>query len=102
MPAATAPNIDAVLYHTGFGGGMNRRGDVRGRLRAQAEGLAKVQERSGKPMIVAIRPSSDPEGFDHTLEFEDLCWRNELAVFAGIKQAGDALGRLIQWQNYRQ
>ncbi len=101
MPAAAAPNIDAVLYHTGFGGGMNRRGDVRSRLRSQAEGLARVQERSGKPMIIAIRPSSDPDGFDHTLEFEDLCWRNGLAVFPGIKQAGDALGRLIEWQRDR-
>jgi acyl-CoA synthetase (NDP forming) len=98
MPAATAPNIDAVLYHTGFGGGMSRRGDVRSRLRSQAEELAQVQAKSGKPVVIAIRPSSDPEGFDHTQEFEDLCWRNGLAVFPGIKQAGDALGRLIQWQ----
>ncbi|MBN9492225.1 CoA-binding protein [bacterium] len=98
MPAATAPNIDAVLYHTGFGGGMSRRGDVRSRLRSQAEELAQVQAKSGKPVVIAIRPSSDAEGFDHTQEFEDLCWRNDLAVFPGIKQAGDALGRLIQWQ----
>lgn len=98
MPAATAPNINAVLYHTGFGGGMSRRGDVRSRLRSQAEELAQVQAKSGKPVVIAIRPSSDAEGFDHTQEFEDLCWRNGLAVFPGIKQAGDALGRLIQWQ----
>jgi acyl-CoA synthetase (NDP forming) len=102
MPAATAPNIDAVLYHTGFGGGMSRRGDARMRLRRQAEGLAKVQEESGKPVIIAIRPSSDAEGFDHTLEFEDLCWRDGLAVFPGIKQAGEALGRLIEWQSIRE
>jgi len=77
---------------------MSRRGDVRSRLRSQAEELAQVQAKSGKPVVIAIRPSSDAEGFDHTQEFEDLCWRNDLAVFPGIKQAGDALGRLIQWQ----
>lgn len=101
MPAAAASNIDAVLYHTSFGGGMSRQGDPRSRLRRQAEGLAKVQADSGKPVIIAIRPSTDAEGFDYTQEFQDLCWRNGLAVFPGIKQAGEALGRLIQWQAMR-
>ena len=48
MPCATAPNIDAILYHTSFGGGPSMRyADIRGRMARQAESLRKVQEAGG-------------------------------------------------------
>jgi len=104
MPCATAPNIDVILYHTGFSGGpMARLGGMaaRQRFRHQAESLARVQEQSGKPVVIAIRPSVDEEGFEHGNEFQDMCWRNGLAVYPSIARAAHALAKLVRWQELR-
>lgn len=104
MPCATAPNIDVILYHTGFSGGpMARLGGMaaRQRFRHQAESLARVQEQSGKPVVIAIRPSVDEEGFEHGNEFQDICWRNGLAVYPSIARAAHALAKLVRWQELR-
>ncbi|GBD22910.1 Succinate--CoA ligase [ADP-forming] subunit alpha [bacterium HR29] len=96
---AEAPNIDVILYHTGFGmGPMSRFGDARKRAAQQAEVLAQVQERFGKPVVVAIRPSLNTEGFEQANEFQELCWRGGLATFPTITRAAQALGRLLRWQ----
>jgi len=102
MPCATAPNIDALLYHTSFGGGpVARMVDARGRLTRQAEGLRRVQEESGKPVIVAIRPATEAAAFEHSLEFQEQCWRNGLATYPSIARAANALARLLEWQSLR-
>jgi acyl-CoA synthetase (NDP forming) len=96
---AEAPNVDAILYHTSFGmGPMARLGDARKRAAQQAEALAQVQERFGKPVVVAIRPSLTTEGFEQANEFQELCWRGGLATFPSITRAAHALGRLLWWQ----
>jgi acyl-CoA synthetase (NDP forming) len=99
MPAATAPNIDAVLYHTSFGMGPGRRmGDPRTAMAKQAEGLRKVQEESGKPVVVAIRPATATDGFQQSIDFQDLCWQNGLATYPSVARAAGGLARLLQWQ----
>ncbi len=96
---AEAPNIDVILYHTGFGmGPMARLGDARKRAAQQAEVLGRVQEQFGKPVVVAIRPSLTSEGFEQANEFQELCWRGGLATFPSITRAAQALGRLLWWQ----
>lgn len=96
---AEAPNADLVLYHTAFGmGPMARLGDVRKRAAQQAESLARAQERSRKPVVVAIRPSLTPEGLDQANEFQEQCWRSGIATFPGIGRAAQALGKLWRWQ----
>ncbi len=100
MPCAKAPNIDLVLYHTSFGGGGPgaRFVGIRDRMRRQAETLARVQQESGKPVVVCIRPSTTAEAFEQAAEFQDLCWRAGLATYPSIARAGVALGKLLQWQ----
>jgi acyl-CoA synthetase (NDP forming) len=100
MPAAKAPNIDAVLYHTSYGMGPGgRMGDPRDRMRGQAAGLRKVQEESGKPVIVAIRSSTTAESFQYSLDFQDICWQNELATYPSIDRAARGMANLLRWQS---
>lgn len=104
MPCAQAENIDVILYHTGFSGGpMGRVGGLAGkaRMRAQADGLAKTQEEGGKPVVVAIRPSLDAEGFENGAEFQELCWRNGLATYPTIARAATGMANLLRWQGMR-
>ncbi len=98
-PCAQAPNIDVLLYHTSFGSGPGARvGDVRGRMMRQAETLARVQEQSGKPVVVCIRPSVTADAFEQAVDFQELCWRAGLPTYPSIARAGIALGNLLEWQ----
>ena len=102
MPAATAPNIDVVLCHTGFGSGMGARmGDPRARAKTQAETLARVQERSAKPLVVVIRAAITPESLDESNYFQEQCWRNGLATFPSVARAATALAGLLESQRLR-
>jgi len=99
MPCARAANVDVLLYHTSFGGGpMQRYADIRGRMTRQVETLRKVQEESGTPVVVAIRPAVASEAFDHSNDFQDLCWRNGFATYPSIARAATALAGLLEWQ----
>jgi acyl-CoA synthetase (NDP forming) len=102
-PCAAAPNIDAILFHTSFGGGPSGRwgGNPRGRSERQAEGLAKVQETSGKPVVVAIRASTTGDAFDMASDFQESCWRAGLATFPSVERAGAAMAGLLKWQAMR-
>jgi acyl-CoA synthetase (NDP forming) len=103
MPCAVAPNIDAVLFHTGFGAGPGMRFmNMRERMPRQAESLRRVQEESGKPVVVAIRPATTLEAFGHSMEFQELCWRNGLAVYPSIARAARSLAGLLRWQEMHQ
>ncbi len=98
-PVAEAPNVDVILYHTSFGSGpMARLGDARNRMLRQAETLGRIQEASGKPIVVAIRPATNVEGFQQSLDFQELCWRAGIATYPSIARAGVALGHLLRWQ----
>lgn len=99
MPCAKAPNIDVLLYHTSFGGGpMSRQADIRPRMERQVASLRKVQEESGKAVVVAIRPSVTSDAFQHASDFQELCWKNGLATYPSIARAGQALASLLEWQ----
>ncbi len=98
-PVGDAENIDAILYHTSFGFGfMSRMGDQRQRGERQSEGLARVQEQSGKPVVVAIRPSLTPEALDQANYFQEQCYRRGIATYPSIARAANALSRLLEWQ----
>ncbi len=98
-PVGQAPNVDAILYHTSFGFGFaSRMGDQRGRAERQADGLARAQEQSGKPVVVAIRPSLTPEALEQANYFQEQCYRRGIATYPSIARAGNALSKLLQWQ----
>jgi acyl-CoA synthetase (NDP forming) len=99
MPCAMASNVDVVLYHTSFGGGpMRRMENVRQRMERQVESLHKVQEESGKPLVVAVRAPLSDDAFEHTMEFQELCWKAGLATYPSIARAGHALAKQLEWQ----
>jgi len=99
MPCATAPNVDVVLYHTSFGGGpMRRATNPRTQMGRQVQSLKKVQEESGKPVVVAVRPALSDDAFALTIEFQELCWKAGLATYPSIARAGQALARRLEWQ----
>ncbi len=98
-PCAEAPNIDVLLYHTSFGSGpSNRQIGIRDRMRRQAETLGRIQDESGKPVVVCIRPSVSADAFEQAADFQELCWRAGLATYPSIARAGVALGKLLEWQ----
>lgn len=103
MPCAKAPNVDVLLYHTSFGGGpVSRQVDVHPRMERQVASLRKVQDESGTPVVVAIRPSVTVDAFQHAREFEELCWKAGLATYPSIARAGLALANLLEWQRRQQ
>ncbi len=96
---AMAPNADAVLYHTSFGPGpSNRGGDIRSRLGRQAESIARIQEESGRPIAVAIRPATTVDAFDFSNQFQEICWRHGVATYPSVARAAQALSNLLRWQ----
>ncbi|MDZ7726797.1 MAG: CoA-binding protein [Dehalococcoidia bacterium] len=102
MPVAEAENIDVILYHTSFGMSFsNRMADSRGRMERQVEGLAQVQEESGKPVVVAIRPSLDPEALRSANDFQVACAQRGVATFPGVARAARSLANLLRWQGMR-
>jgi acyl-CoA synthetase (NDP forming) len=102
LPCAQAANADVVLFHTGFGGGpMARQADARGRIPRQVEGIRKVMEETGTPVVVALRPSVTVDAFDQACEFQDLAWRAGIATYPSVARAAVALSRLIDWQQMR-
>lgn len=103
MPCATAPNIDAVLYHTSFGGGgpSARMRDGRSRFPQQVDSLRRIQEQTGTPIVVAIRPPTTAEGFEQGDEFQELCWRAGLATYPSIARAARGLANLLRLQSLR-
>ena len=101
-PCAEAPNADVVLYHTSFGGGpVARQTDARGRMVRQAEIIARLQRETGTPFAVCIRPATTTDAFDLSVQFQEICWRAGLATYPSVARAGNALGKLIQWQAMR-
>jgi hypothetical protein len=70
-------------------------------MERQAASLRKVRDEGGKPVVVAIRPATTDEGFEHSLHFQEACWKNGLATYPSIARAGRALARLLEWQRMR-
>ncbi len=99
-PIMAASNTDVILHHTSFGGGGggSRGGDPRVRLPRQADTLGRLQEEFGKPIVVAIRPATTGDGFEHGAYFQELCAERGIATFPSIVRAGNAMARLLEWQ----
>ena len=97
-PCATATNVDAVLYHTAFGGGWPGGADFRARMLRETSVIKQLREETGKPIVVAIRQATNVSGLTQSQEFVDLCSKNEIATYPTIARAGRALARLLDWQ----
>ncbi|HEY5476945.1 MAG TPA: hypothetical protein VIK11_09530, partial [Tepidiformaceae bacterium] len=100
MPCAKAPNCDVILFHTSFGGGgpSSRVTDMRTQMVQQVNGLKRIIEETGTPIVIAIRPPTTTDGFTQSAEFQELCWKAGIATYPSIVRAAKALGGLIRWQ----
>lgn len=99
---AAAPNVDVILFHTGFGWGPNvRLPGVQERMARQAAALGRIQEQSGKPVLIAIRPATNETGWQQSNDFQELAWRAGLATFPSIARAATALARVLAWKRMR-
>jgi len=97
-PCATATNVDAVLYHTSFGGNWPGSNDMHARMINETNILKRLRDETGKPIVVAIRQAMNASGLAQSQEFIDLCSKNEIATYPTIARAGRALARLLAWQ----
>jgi acyl-CoA synthetase (NDP forming) len=96
-----APNIDYVLYHTGWGWGPSRRGmpDLVAMAKEQGTKIAEVMRETGKPIVCVARTPTSAIGMDATLAFQETVAAEGLATFSSVRAAVLALARLLTWQS---
>ncbi|MDD5127913.1 MAG: CoA-binding protein [Dehalococcoidales bacterium] len=92
------PQIDMLLYHLGFHP-IGRWGEGRFSapefLQPVIESLRKVRQSSGKPVLVALRPAPDAEGFQEFLAAQQTFAAAGFPVFHSMRQAARAMSYLI-------
>jgi acetyl-CoA synthetase (ADP-forming)/acetyltransferase len=100
---AEAPNIDFLLYHTGWGWGPTRRGmpDLVGMAREQAGKMADLAAEVGKPIVCVARTPTSAPGMEATLAFQDVAGQRGLAVFNSVQAAALSLSRVLAWHRDR-
>jgi acyl-CoA synthetase (NDP forming) len=104
-----AENIDAVMFHTSF------RGGVGGRTSAMLGGLEPAQyiemvvdkmqsarEAVGAPIVVVLRPPLDQDSMQRATAFQEQAWRVGFPVFPTIPRAANALARALRWRRPRE
>jgi acyl-CoA synthetase (NDP forming) len=98
-----APNIDYILFHTGWGWGPNRAGmpDLQQMARDQAEEMGELARETGKPIVCVARTPTSDIGMGATIAFQEVAATQGLAVFASVQAASLALTRLLRWRASR-
>jgi acyl-CoA synthetase (NDP forming) len=97
---AEAPNIDLVLFHLHFAGGLMR-GDPVKRAQDLADSLAGAVPRLDKPLAVVARTAAEAESFAACAAFQERACRAGIAVFPSMVGASRALGHLLEWHQSR-
>lgn len=97
--AATAANIDMIIYYTGAGWGPPRGGDFdpSRRLRESVSAMKQVREESGKPIIIVARTPLDARSMEATVAFQERCWQEGFPVFPSVSRAVRAVARMMEW-----
>ena len=99
---AEAPNIDFVLYHTGWGWGPNRPGPSLSEMASEAAvKIGDLSHEVGKPVVCVARPPTTEVGMTATLAFQEEAAARGLPVFSSVQAASLALARLLAWQENR-
>ncbi len=106
------PAVDVVLFHTGFGWGPWRRRVQRGAklirfdpamvLKAMADAIVQAKEAITKPIVLVLRAPLDTASLEYSLQFQEHCWRNGLAIFSTVPRACNAIAKMLRWQEMRQ
>jgi acyl-CoA synthetase (NDP forming) len=98
------PDIHMLAYHMGFhpisrwGGG---RFASEAFLQPTTEALRKVQQESGKPVLLALFPPLDLEGMKDFLTVQEALVKAGLPVFHSLRQAARAMAKVTAWKKSR-
>jgi len=105
------PGIHAVLFHIGFGWGGWRRGVQQNQplpfdpamvVKAMAEAIVRAQESTTEPIILVVRSALDAGSQRFSLQFQEQCWRQGVAVFPSIPRACNAIAKMVRWREMRE
>jgi len=98
------PQIDVVLLHTQTDW-ANRPGNVpitpEQFVLNTVECAAATSERTGKPIVVALRTPLSVDGMGNRLLMQAKLAERDLASFPSVQRAAGALARLAAWQEWR-
>jgi len=109
---ASDPNVDVVAFHISLGWGSWRRSlqrddqpvrlDPGTVVKAMADAIARARDASAKPIIVVARGALDTDSMIYSMQFEDQCQRQGLAIFPTISRACNAIAKMVRWWEMRQ
>jgi acyl-CoA synthetase (NDP forming) len=108
---ASDPNVDAVLFHIGFGWGAWRRGVQQDQplpfdpaivVKAMADSIVRAKEASDVPVMLVARAALDAGSQRFSLQFQEQCWRQGVGVFPTIPRACNAIAKMVRWREMRQ
>jgi acyl-CoA synthetase (NDP forming) len=99
--------VDVILGHTGFGWGPGRVATAMGfdlskLMEAVVDAMVQAREIAKKPiaLVVATPPLLEPT--EHSLRFQELCWRRGFAAFPSIPRAANAIAKMVAWREMRE
>jgi len=97
---STVPDIHMFIYHLGFhpvsrwGAGRLYSMDF---LQPAVDTLIQVQQETGKPVLLALRPPPDLRGMKDFLTAQEAFVNAGFPVFYSLRQAAKAMARVIAW-----
>ncbi len=100
---AAEETVDVILGHTGFGWGPGRVATAMGfdlykLMEAVVDAMERAREMVKKPiaLVVATPPILEPT--EHSLRFQELCWRRGFPAFPSIPRAANAIAKMVAWR----
>jgi acetyltransferase len=92
------PDIHILVYHLGFHT-LSRWGRLSSPtfLQPAVEALTRAQQETGKPVLLALRPSPVMEGMEDFLAAQKAFVGAGFPVFYSLRQAARAMARVIAW-----
>ena len=95
------PDIHMFVYHMGFHP-VSRWGN--GRFSSDTflppfiDTLTQVQQTTGKPVLLALRPAPDLRGMEEFLATQEALVKAGFPVFYSLSQVAKAMARLVAWR----
>lgn len=95
------PEIHMLVYHLGFhpigSWGMGRF-STEAFLRPAIEAMKGAEERTGKPVLLALRPPESLEGMKEFLAAQEAFVQAGFSVFHSMRGLARAMARVIAWR----
>ena len=103
---ASDEGVDVILGHTGFGWGPGRVATAMGfelskLMEAVVDAMVRAREIMKKPMALVVATPPILEPTEHSLRFQELCWRRDFPAFPSIPRAANAIAKMVAWGEMR-